>query len=227
MMMKKGLWRKSLALVMAVLLFCTACTGGTNNDGGSGDGGGSDGVTEGPHGIKYAADQTLHLVYSTEAETLHPYSGSNGAGTWQAISNLVEGLQSVDQYGNFVPGLAESYTVSGDDLVYTYKIRQGVHWVDWEGNEKDELTAEDFVTAARYICDPANASGAVSYYDGIIAGATALLGGETTDMETLGFKATDTYTLEITLEKPVTYFYGYGGHFIPVPTSMFNELGAG
>lgn len=201
-------------------------TGGSNdNNTGSDNTGGSGELAEGPHGIKYAADQTLHLVYSTEAETLHPYAGSNGAGTWQAISNLMEGLQSVDQYGNFVPGLAESYTVSGDDLVYTYKIRQGVHWVDWEGNEKDELTAQDFVTAAQYICNPENASGSVGYYDGIIAGATALLAGETTDMDTLGFKALDTYTLEITLEKPIPYFYGYGGHMIPVPTSLYTELG--
>ncbi len=183
-------------------------------------------VTEGPHGIKYAEDQTLHLVYSTEAETLHPYSGSNGAGTWQAISNLCEGLTSVDQYGNFVPGLAESYEVSEDGLVYTYHIREGVHWVDCEGNEKDELTAQDFVTAAQYVCDPVNASGAASYYQDIVAGATALLSSEETDMETLGVKAIDDHTLEITLAKPVPYFYGYGGHIIPVPTSLFTELGA-
>ena len=185
-----------------------------------------DGVTEGPHGIQYAEDQTLHLVYSTEAETLHPYSGSNGAGTWQAISNLCEGLTSVDQYGNFIPGLAEDPEVSEDGLVYTYHIREGVHWVDCEGNEMDELTAQDFVTAAQYVCDPVNASGAASYYQDIVAGATELLSGEETDPETLGVKAIDEHTLEITLAKPVPYFYGYGGHIIPVPTSYFNELGA-
>lgn len=185
-----------------------------------------DGVTEGPHGIQYAEDQTLHLVYSTEAETLHPYSGSNGAGTWQAISNLCEGLTSVDQYGNFIPGLAEDPEISDDGLVYTYHIREGVHWVDWEGNEMDELTAQDFVTAAQYVCDPANASGAASYYQDIVAGATELLSSETTDFSTLGVKALDDHTLEITLAKPVPYFYGYGGHIIPVPTSLFNELGA-
>ncbi len=185
-----------------------------------------DGVTEGPHGIQYAEDQTLHLVYSTEAETLHPYSGSNGAGTWQAISNLCEGLTSVDQYGNFIPGLAEDPEISDDGLVYTYHIREGVHWVDWEGNEMDELTAQDFVTAAQYVCDPANASGAASYYQDIVAGATELLSSQTTDFSTLGVKAIDDHTLEITLAKPVPYFYGYGGHIIPVPTSYFTELGS-
>ena len=219
-MKKRNRW---LALILAgVMLLATACGAKPGN---SGNGGGDDVVTEGPHGIKYAQDQTLHLVYSTEAETLHPYSGSNTAGTWQAISNLCEGLTSVDQYGNFVPGLAESHEVSDDGLVYTYHIRKGLHWVDWEGNEKDALTAQDFVTAARYICDPDNASGAASYYQDIVAGATALLAGETEDMETLGVKALDENTLEITLEKPVPYFYGYGGHIIPVPTALFEELG--
>ena len=111
-MKKRNRW---LALILAgVMLLATDCGAKPGN---SGNGGGDDVVTEGPHGIKYAQDQTLHLVYSTEAETLHPYSGSNTAGTWQAISNLCEGLTSVDQYGNFVPGLAESHEVSDDGLV--------------------------------------------------------------------------------------------------------------
>ncbi|MDE7261038.1 MAG: peptide ABC transporter substrate-binding protein [Oscillospiraceae bacterium] len=219
--MKKAV---SLLLALVMLLALAAC-GGKNDAGNNSTPSGGDNVTEGPHGIKYAEDQTLHVVYSTEAETLHPYTGGGGAGTWQAISNLCEGLTTVDQYGNFIPGLAESYTVSDDDLVYTYKIRQGVHWVDWEGNEKDELTAQDFVTAAQFICNPDNASGSASYYQDIVEGATALLAGETTDMDTLGVKALDDHTLEITLAKPVPYFYGYGGHIIPVPTSYFNELG--
>ncbi len=209
--------KRAISLILA-LVMVLSLAGGALAEGET--------VTEGPHGLQYAEDQTLHLVYSTEAETLHPYSGSNTAGTWQAISNLCEGLTSVDQYGNFIPGLAESYEVSEDGLVYTYHIRQGVHWVDWEGNEMDELTAQDFVTAAQYVCDPANASGAATYYQDIVAGATALLASESTDMESLGVKALDDHTLEITLEKPVPYFFGYGGHIIPVPTSYFNELGA-
>ena len=131
----------------------------------------------------------------------------------------------MDQYGNFIPGLAEDPEISEDGLVYTYHIREGVHWVDMDGNEMDELTAQDFVTAAQYVCDPAHASGAASYYQDIVAGATALLQEEEADMSTLGVKAIDDHTLEITLEKLVPYFYGYGGHIIPVPTSLFTELG--
>ncbi len=180
---------------------------------------------ENPYGLVYAEDQTLRTIYNLEASTLHPYKGDSSAGTWVAISNLTEGLQTCDQYGHYIPGLAESIEVSEDELTYTYHIRQGLHWVDWEGNEKDELTAQDFVTAARYICDPVNAAGAVDYYDGIIKGASALLKGEETDMETLGVKAVDDYTLEITLEQQVPYFGDYGGHFLPMCTALYEELG--
>lgn len=178
-----------------------------------------------PYGLVYAEDQTLRTIYNVEASTLHPYTGDGSAGTWQAISNLTEGLQTVDQYGNFIPGLAESIEISEDELVYTYHLRQGLQWVDYKGNEMCELTADDFVTAAQFICDPANAASAVSYYDGIIAGATAILAGDTTDMSTLGYKALDKYTVEITLERQVPYFDGYGGHFLPMCTSLYEELG--
>lgn len=223
--MKKSVLCKSLALLTAAALIGTGCSGqGSSSSSGSNGQSGSGAVTEGPHGIKYAADQTLHIVYSSEAATLHPYSGDNTAASWTATSNLVEGLQANDQYGNFVPGLAESYEVSDDELVYTYHIRKGVHWVDWEGKEKAELTAHDFVTAAQYVCNPDHASGAASYYQDKVKGATALLSSETTDMSTLGFVALDDYTVQITLEKPVPYFYGYGGHFIPMCTSLYEEL---
>lgn len=178
-----------------------------------------------PYGLVYAEEQTLNTVYNVEASTLHPYTGDGSAGTWVAISNLTEGLQTVDQYGNFIPGLAESIEISEDELVYTYHLRKGLQWVDWEGNEMCELTAQDFVTAAQFICDPANAASAASYYDGIISGATAVLSGEA-DMSALEFKALDEYTVEITLERQVPYFDGYGGHFLPMCTSLYEELGA-
>ena len=36
----------------------------------------------------------------------------------------VDGLLANDKYGNLVPSIAESWTVSKDGLTYTYKIRK-------------------------------------------------------------------------------------------------------
>ena len=237
-MKRRNRW---MAFMLAGLMLLAAACGAKPNstDGTNGSPNPSDGLDSNagaqnpvdsnpqnnPYGLVYAEDQTLNTVYNMEASTLHPYTGDGSAGTWVAISNLTEGLQTVDQYGNFIPGLAESIEISEDELVYTYHLRKGLQWVDWEGNEMCELTAQDFVTAAQFICDPANAASAASYYDGIISGATAILSGEA-DMSTLGFKALDEYTVEITLERQVPYFDGYGGHFLPMCTSLYEELGA-
>ncbi len=214
--------KKTLISLLAVLLifsmvFCSLGSSEARENSETG--------SDNPYGLVYAEDQTLHIIYTTEASSLHPFKGDSSAGTWEAVSNLTEGLETTDQYGNFIPGLAESIDISEDEMVYTYHLRQGLHWVDWEGNEKDPLTAQDFVTSAQYICNPANAAGGVPYFDDVIAGATELLSGEETDMSTLGFKALDDYTVEVTLAHPLPYFKGYGEHFLPMCTSLVEELG--
>ena len=48
-------------------------------------------------------------------------------------TNAVDGLLANDKYGNLVPSIAESWTVSKDGLTYTYKIRKDAKWVTAEG----------------------------------------------------------------------------------------------
>ena len=179
---------------------------------------------EGPYGLKYASVQELNLVYGSEATSLHPY-GSGTATDWTALSNCIEGLVGTDCYGNYAPALAESWDISDDGLVYTFHLRKGVRWVDVNGKDKGEMVAQDFVTPAQWVCDPANASGSTLYFDGIIEGASALIAGESTDFDSLGFKALDDYTVEITLAAPLPYFLDYCGSYMPVNTELFNSLG--
>lgn len=179
--------------------------------------------------LEYAEDQTLRVLYSTEASSLSSLGGNGTANDWQAISNVVEGLLSEDQYGHKVYALADSFTISEDQTVYTFHIREGVQWVNHKGEAVAELTAEDFVTAARFICDPANASGNAWYYSDSIKGAAQVLDTESGVVgfdENVGFKALDKYTLELTLTGPIPYFTDYCGSFIPVPTAFYNEMGS-
>ncbi|MDR0396503.1 MAG: ABC transporter substrate-binding protein [Oscillospiraceae bacterium] len=179
------------------------------------------------YGLVYAQDQTLRLLYSTEATSLCSFSASGSANDWQAVSNCVEGLVTTDKYGNKVPGLAESWEISEDQTVYTFHLRKGLQWVNSKGEPIGELVAQDFVDVARFVCDPANASGNAIYFDEIIQGAHELIAGESTDPETLAFKALDDYTIEITLVGPLPYFVSYGGSYLPAPSGMLAELGAG
>lgn len=51
-----------------------------------------------------------------------------------------DGLISYDRDGGRIPRLAESWSISDDGLVYTFKLRQGVKWSDGE-----DFTAEDVI----------------------------------------------------------------------------------
>lgn len=181
---------------------------------------------EGPHGIKYAQDQTLRLVYDTEATSLMSFSASGSASDWKAVSNCTEGLATVDIYGNRIPGLAESWDISEDGTVYTFHLRKGLNWVDYEKNVLGELTSKDFMIVAEFVCNPANASSNSMYYNDIIKGAAAYNKGTVTDFETVGFKALDDYTIQITLEGPLPYFLAYCGSYMPAYAPMMEELGA-
>jgi len=99
-----------------------------------------------------------------------------------------------------VEGQAESYTVSDDGLVYTFKLRDDIYWSDGE-----PVTAGDFVYSWRRLVDPATASDYGYFLDGIVKNASAIQAGEA-DKEELGIEATDDKTLVITLESPCAYF---------------------
>ncbi|MVB10747.1 Oligopeptide-binding protein SarA [Caprobacter fermentans] len=216
--------RKGAAFLLACVMVISAlagCSGGADK---AKDTSG-DQVTQGPHGIEYAADQTLRTVYSSEATSLNPFADGS-ANDWEALSNCIDGLVEVDQYKNTVPSLAESWTVSDDGTVYTFKIRKGLQWVDTEGNQMGELTAKDFVTVANWICDPANASGSTLYFSGIVKGAKDFIAGKTKDFSTVGFKAVDDNTLQITLEGPLPYFLSYCGSYMPAYAPLFEKLGS-
>lgn len=118
--------------------------------------------------------------------------------------NFVDGLYENDQYGNYIPALAESHEVSEDGLTYTYKIRKGVKWVDMNGNEFGETTAHDFVTGLQHAADVQ--SEMLPVIQDSIKGLNEYINGEITDFNEVGVKAIDDYTLEYTLTRPEPFF---------------------
>lgn len=55
-------------------------------------------------------------------------------------TNSFEGLLTKDEHGNIVNGMAESYSISDNQKIYTFKIRGNMMWSDGE----TPLTAADF-----------------------------------------------------------------------------------
>ena len=105
------------------------------------------------------------------------------------------GLIKANANGELEPACAESWEVSEDFTVYTFKINQDVKWSDGKN-----VTAHDFVYAWTTALNPEYASEAADqYYD--IKNAQAYNTGSAT-VEEVGVKALDDYTLEVTMEYP-------------------------
>lgn len=174
-----------------------------------------------------AAEQVVKLFYSdeiTDWNPLHPSSAS----TW---ANWIDSLVEYDNYGMCQPCLAESWTKSEDGLTWTFKIREGVKWQRYDGSEYGEnVKAEDWVTSAKWILDPANTArtadllfdmvGAEDYYMALESGTEA-------NWDNVGIKAISEYELQFTLTAPcpwflsrLTYNWGY-----PTCAKFLDEMG--
>ena len=149
------------------------------------------------------AGKTYSYIFVNNPDTLD-YITSTRDSTSSITTNLIDGLLENDQYGNLIPSMAESWTVSKDGLIYTYKIRQGAKWYTSEGEEYADVTAHDFVTGLKYAADK-KAENLYLVQDSI-KGLADYVEGKSSDFATVGVKAVDDYTLQYTLNQPETYW---------------------
>ncbi len=171
---------------------------------------------------------TYTVFYGSEVSTLNYLVTST---TWDQsmAANIVDCLVEYNNLGQIIPSLAESWEVSEDGLVWTFHLRQGVKWYDCFGEEKAEVTANDFVAAMKYILTPEYESAVASQvYSAKIVNAEAYYNGEVTDFAEVGVKAVDDYTLVYTLSAPVPYFLSATTYvtFLPAYGPLLEELGA-
>jgi oligopeptide transport system substrate-binding protein len=133
---------------------------------------------------------------------------------------MIMGLTTEAADGSVIPGAAESWQVSDDGTVYTFKLR------DHRWSDGTPVTADDFAFALRRILDPAEAAEYASLLYAI-KNARALNEGAMTGMEQLGVEAQDPTTLEVTLENATPYFVELLTHYtaFPVPKHKIEELG--
>lgn len=221
----------SFGLAAAMALGLTACGGG---GGGSAD-----------------DDRSVfRRLYGSEVETLN-YLYTSNTNDYEMCANMVDCLVEYDQYGVMQPALAESWEHNDDYTEWTFHIRPGVKWVDAEGNEVADVTANDWVSSARWVNDAANNSSNQYMYNGIVKNAEAYFnytayllesenGTRTTDDEgdpiepvaevsfdDVGVKAVDDNTLVYTMEAPCTYFPTVLSYttYMPVYGPFLEEMG--
>jgi oligopeptide transport system substrate-binding protein len=151
--------------------------------------------------------QILLVGNGAEPEALDPHIVV-GVPEHHILITLFEGLVSMDPKDlSPIPGVAESWTVSDDLLVYTFKLRDTAKW-----SNGDPVTANDFLYAWKRILSPDLAS-EYSYMLFSMKNARAYLEGTVDDFNQVGAKALDDHTLEVTLENPTPYFLQLHIHY--------------
>lgn len=158
----------SLALACVMLLSLAACGG--SSDAPAATQAPASAETQAPAAVK--EDAVYRTLYSSEVTTLN-YLITGLTNELSIAANIVDCLVEYDSYGNVEPALAESWEQNEDATVWTFKIRQGVNWVDKNGNVVAPVTANDWVSSARYACDANNDSATFYTMSGVIAGADA------------------------------------------------------
>ena len=160
------------------------------------------------------------------------------------LTSLVDGLLESNPKGELVPCIAEEWGSEDGGLTWTFKVREGVKWVDVNGNEKADCNAQDFATGLEWVLnfyknDSNNTAmpiemikGAKEYYEYTKTlsedEAKALTAGEGSKFrEMVGLETPDDHTVvyHCVTEKP--YFDSLASYvaLYPLSQGMVDELG--
>lgn len=226
--------KKCLALLLTAAMTVTALSGCGNSSstGETTEASNSNGA--GSNGEEASGEAVYKVLYSGEISTLN-YLITSNANEQSIGANVIDTLVEYNSDGEIQPSLATDWSYDEESLTWTFHIREGQKWVDNNGNEVADLTAQDFVDAMKYVLTPENGSSTSSGLFGLIANAEEYyngLAGEEgyapIDFEEVGVKAVDANTLQYTLAGECPYFlstltYMY---FMPVYGPQLEEQGS-
>jgi len=160
------------------------------------------------------AEAKTDIVVGMQLEPPHldPTSAAAGAIDSVLYSNVFEGLTRFMSDGSVVPGLAQSWEISADGTVYTFKLRAGVTFHDGT-----DFTADD----VKFSLDRARAEDSQNAQKALFAGITNVV-------------AIDPLTVQVTLGAPNGAFLfnmAWGDAVIVAPESIdaikTNPVGTG
>ncbi|MGJ0948938.1 ABC transporter substrate-binding protein [Klebsiella grimontii] len=173
-----------------------------------------------PPGTVLAEKQELVRNNGSEPSSLDPHKVESDVEN-NIISDLFEGLVSVSPAGEIQPRLAEKWE-NKDNTVWTFHLRPRVTWSDGTA-----ITAQDIVWSWQRLVSPLTASPYASYPGNmhIVNGAEIAQGQKAP--ETLGVKALDDTTLEVTLTQPNAAFLAMLAHpsLVPLDKVLISRYG--
>ena len=157
---------------------------------------------------------TFRVAFQSDPPTLDPQLASDTSSS-AVIHQLFDGLVELDEKLQVQPSIAEKWTVSGDQRVYTFSLRRGVKFQNGR-----EVKAADF----KYSLERA-AKGKTPWVVEKILGAPEVIKGQ--GKEIRGIRVVNDSTIELTLERPFAPFLMLMAHdpaFV-VPREEVERLG--
>ncbi len=115
------------------------------------------------------------------------------------VAEVFSGLVTLNTDLRLEPDLAESWEISNDGTVYTFKIRSDAKFHDGK-----RVTAGDFKWSIERAANPKTVSPVAETYLNDIVGAMDVIEGRASEIT--GIKVIDDSTLQITIDAPKAYF---------------------
>ena len=147
-----------------------------------------------------AARTDLVLGIVLEPPHLDPTAGAAAAIDEVLYANVFEGLTRIGPNGEVLPDLAESWTISDDGKVYTFKLHTGVKFHDGTDFNADDV---------KFSLDRARAADSVNAQKGLFAAIDTV-------------EVVDPATVKVTLKNPqgsFLYNMGWGDAVMVAPES--------
>ncbi len=158
--------------------------------------------------------QIYHHGNGSEPQGIDPHIVT-GVPEHHILISLCEGLTipNPNPTGSdgYIPGTAESWTISDDGKEYIFKLNKNAKW-----SNGDPVTADDFVWSWKRIL---TASLGSQYPDMLyyLVGAYEYHNGEIDNFDEVGVKALDSNTLKVNLKNPTPFFIGLLSHYSTWP----------
>jgi oligopeptide transport system substrate-binding protein len=159
--------------------------------------------------------KTLNFGNGAEVQDIDPQIVT-GIPEHKIVTALCEGLVAEDAHDlHPVPGVAASWDISPDGLVYTFHLRDNARW-----SNGDAVTADDFVRSYQRILTPELAAEYAYMLYNHVVGAEDFHAGRLKDFSKVGIKALDPRTLEIRLLHRTPYLLSSMTHYAWFPVHL-------
>ena len=150
---------------------------------------------DGDGGVK---NTTKLVQLFVDPPTLDPHVTTDATSA-RIIVEVFGGLVTIDPDLDIVPDLAETWDVSGDGTVYTFRLRPDAKFHDGK-----PVTARDVQWSLERATNPLTESPVVDQYLGDIVGVKEKLAGDATTIS--GVRVIDEHTIEIKIDQAKSYF---------------------